>query len=271
MKIAFIGAGRMGLPMVRRLMLQGNSVVVYAHTDADASAADAVGASHTSELSEVAKDADAVVICVLHDRDVRSVTAPESGLIASMKPRSVLIIHTTGSPRTAEDLRGPTESAGLFVVDAAISGGPSDIDQGELTLFLGGNTQAKAAATGVLSAYGDPIIDVGALGNGQRTKLVNNCLFAATIGLAADATRIGRALGLDEAALAISLMHGSSSSRAVQLLAEMGSAQALLASTAEFLAKDLATMRETADQLDVDLGLLGDVTSSPTLAFFDSV
>jgi 3-hydroxyisobutyrate dehydrogenase-like beta-hydroxyacid dehydrogenase len=74
----------------------------------------------------------------------------------------------------------------------------------------------------VLGAYGDPVLYVGPLGAGQGVKLVNNALFAANIGLLADAVRLGERLGVDEAVLLTALPHGSAASRALAALPRTG-------------------------------------------------
>src|SRR5262249_59631069 len=108
---------------------------------------------------------------------------------------------TTGSRETAEASAARAGPRGIGVIDAPVSGGPHDIAAGRLTLFAGGADDVVERVRPVLQAYGDPVLHVGPLGAGQRVKLVNNTLFAAQIGLVADAVRLGAQLGVDEAVL----------------------------------------------------------------------
>ena len=62
-----------------------------------------LGARPVEELAEVARDAEAVVVCVFTDEQVRQVSL-DDGLLDAMPAGSVLVLHTTGSPRTAEAL-----------------------------------------------------------------------------------------------------------------------------------------------------------------------
>ena len=128
------------------------------------------------------------MVCVFTDDQVREV-APD--LIAAMPRGSVLVLHTTGSPRTAESLAADAAAHGVDVVDAPVSGGPHDIAAGRVTLWVGGTDEALERARPALSAYGDPVLHVGPIGSGQKVKLVNNTLFAAQIGLVAEAARLG--------------------------------------------------------------------------------
>ena len=142
------------------------------------------------------------------------------------------------------------------MLDAPVSGGPHDIAAGRVTVFVGGCADAVAVADPALSAYADPVLHVGPTGSGQLVKLVNNTLFAAQIGMTAEAVRLGERLGLSEAALLTALPHGSGASRATDLIARAGSTAAFIGAVGEFIGKDVATVRRTAAELGTDLGRL---------------
>ncbi len=254
MKVGFVGAGRMGTPMVTRLVEAGHEVVVLGRTAERRDALTSLGARAVADPREVADGADIVVVCVFTDEQVRQLCLGSDGLIAAMRPGAVLVLHTTGSPRTAEALA--TEGNGVAVIDAPVSGGPHDIAAGEVTLFVGGADDAVAKARPALQSYGDPIVHVGGIGTGQKIKLVNNTLFAAQIGLIAEAARLAGALGIEESALLEALPHGSGASRAVGNIARAGSSAAFINAVAEFIGKDVAVVRETASELGADLGRL---------------
>jgi len=144
------------------------------------------------------------------------------------------------------------------VIDCPVSGGPHDVSAGAITLLAGGAAEHVERAAPVLKAYGDPILHVGPLGAGQAVKLVNNAVFAASIGLLAEAVRLGDQLGLDEANLLNALPHGSAASRALDSAARAGSVACFAAAVEEFLSKDIAVVRATAASLGADLGVLDD-------------
>ncbi len=254
MKVGFIGAGRMGAPMVDRLVAAGHDVAVLGRTaDKRATVAER-GARPVGEPSAVADGADVVVLCVFTDEQVRAICF-DDGLLSKLDPGTVLVVHTTGSPRTAEELaqRAP---AGVDVLDAPVSGGPHDIAAGTVTLFVGGGQEAFERARPALAAYGDPVLHVGPLGSGQKVKLINNTLFAAQIGMAAEAARLGDRLGVDESALLAAIPHGSGASKALGNIARAGSAATFIAAVGEFIGKDVAVVRRTAAELGADLGRL---------------
>lgn len=247
--------------MVRRLVGAGHDVRVLGRTPEQLSAAKDLGATPTDGLAELAREADAVVVCVFTDEQVRQVCLTDD-LLGAMPSGSVLVLHTTGSPRTAEAIADRAGARGVGVIDAPVSGGPHDITAGTVTLYIGGDDQAVQQALPLLSSYGDPVLHVGPLGFGQRVKLINNTLFAAQIGIVAEAVRLAGRLGVDEATLLSALPHGSGTSRALDSIARVGSAAGFIGAVGEFIGKDIAVVRATVADLGSDLGLLDEVVDA---------
>ncbi|HET9564930.1 MAG TPA: NAD(P)-dependent oxidoreductase [Mycobacterium sp.] len=256
-RVGFVGAGRMGGPMVRRLVDAGHDVRALGRSPEKRAAVQELGAQAVADLAGVAEGAEAVIVCVFTDEQVRQVCL-EGDLGAAMAPGAVLVIHTTGSPRTAEAIA----ARGIDVVDAPVSGGPHDIAAGHVTLFVGGDDDVVGRVKPVLSAYGDPILHVGRTGAGQLVKLVNNTLFAAQIGVVAEGVRLGGRLGIDESALLGALTHGSAGSCALDKIAMAGSSGAFIDRVGDFIGKDVAVVRKIVAELDGDLGALDDMVSA---------
>jgi 3-hydroxyisobutyrate dehydrogenase-like beta-hydroxyacid dehydrogenase len=181
-----------------------------------------------------------------------------------MASGSVLVIHTTCSPRTVEAVADSAATRGIEVVDAAVSGGPHEIAIGRLTLFVGGAEHAVSRIRDALESYGDPVLHVGPAGAGQRVKLINNALFAAHIGLLAEAVRVGGRMGVAEADLLRALPHASAASRALSGARGRGSVAAFAAAVGEFLTKDVDVVHAVAADLGCDLGAL-----DPAIAALD--
>jgi 3-hydroxyisobutyrate dehydrogenase-like beta-hydroxyacid dehydrogenase len=260
-QVGFVGAGRMGAPMVRRLVETGHEVRALGRSVEKRRAVSELGAQPVTDLADVGAEADVVVICVFTDEQVQQVCL-ESVLLSTMRPGSVLVIHTTGSPRTAESVAAEAASHGVDVIDVPVSGGPHDIAAGNVTLFVGGSDVAVAHARPVLAGYGDPILHVGPIGAGQGVKLVNNTLFAAQIGLLHEAVRLGDRLGIDENRLLDAIGHGSAASRVASIVGARGSVDAFIEMVGEFVGKDVAVVRKTAAELGSDLGLLDDAINA---------
>jgi 3-hydroxyisobutyrate dehydrogenase-like beta-hydroxyacid dehydrogenase len=260
-QIGFIGAGRMGAPMVRRLVEAGHEVRALGRSVEKRCAVSELGAQPVTDLTGIGAEADVVVVCVFTDDQVRQVCS-ESALLSTMQAGASLVIHTTGSPRTAETIAADAESHGIAVVDAPVSGGPHDIAAGHVTMFVGGSDDAVERVRPVLASYGDPILHVGAIGAGQGVKLVNNTLFAAQIGLLHEAVRLGDRLGIDEPRLLDAIGHGSAASRVASIVGTRGSVDTFIDMVGEFVGKDVAVVRKTAAELGSDLGLLDDIINA---------
>ncbi|CDO06126.1 NAD(P)-dependent oxidoreductase [Mycolicibacterium cosmeticum] len=256
MEVGFIGAGRMGAPMVSRLVQAGHRVTVLGRTAEKRTAIAELGAIAAGDIAAVALEV--VVLCVFTDDQVRAVCA--GPLLDAMPAGATLVIHTTGSPRTAQWIaeRAPH----VAVVDAPVSGGPHDIAAGRLTVFAGGTDDAIAGIRPVLASYADPLLHMGPLGAGQGMKLVNNTMFAAQIGLVAEAVRMGAHLSIDETALLGALAHGSGASRALEMIERAGSTQRFIGAVGEFLTKDVAVVQRTLADLGFGLGALEPVVGA---------
>ncbi|RSN63949.1 NAD(P)-dependent oxidoreductase [Actinomadura sp. WAC 06369] len=256
MRLGFVGAGRMGRPMVGRLVRAGHEVRVLGRTAEARAALAAEGAEPVADAASAGEGAAAVLVCVFDDDQVREVCV--GGPLTDRMPRgSVVVLHTTGDPDTAAAVARRAAARGVRVVDAPVSGGPHDIAAGRLAVFAGGGDDAVARVRPALRCYGDPVLHVGALGAGQRVKLLNNALFAAQIGLLAEAVRLGAAFGVEESVLLEALGHGSASSRALTGVAARGSVARFAAAVGGFLGKDMDVVRRVSAGHGADLGALG--------------
>ncbi|MEZ0350255.1 NAD(P)-dependent oxidoreductase [Mycobacterium sp. pR1184] len=255
MKVGFIGAGRMGRPMVARLAAAGHDVTVLvrdATNDAQRHDLEQLGATVVDAVDDTAAQADVVVLCVFTDEQVRQVCL-DGPLLSAMPMGSTLVVHTTTRPGTIEAIAA--RAGRVQVVDAAVSGGPHDIAAGTLTLFVGGQDDTVARLQALLGCYGDPVLHVGPRGAGQTVKLVNNALFAGHLGLLAESIRLGERLGVAEPTLLGALAQGSATSRVLDLIAATGSIAGFIEVAGEFIGKDIAAVRGIA----ADLGALDDV------------
>lgn len=259
--VGFVGAGRMGAPMVERLVHAGHNVRVLGRSAEKRSAITDLGATAVATPAEVGDGADVVIVCVFTDDQVAELCL-DGDLVAAMPEGATLVLHTTGSPETAKAIA--EKFPHVDVVDAPVSGGPHDIAAGNVTLFVGGSQDVLARIQPVLGSYGDPILYAGDTGAGQLVKLVNNTMFAAQIGLVAQGARLGARFGVDEGALLNALTHGSAASRVLSMIAATGSTEAFISRIGEFIAKDVAVVRRTLADLGGSLGDLEPLVKAVT-------
>ncbi len=156
-----------------------------------------------------------------------------------MTAGSVLAIHSTIGTNTCAEVAEAADGHGVSVIDAPVSGGGAAAAAGGLTVYVGGSVESVERARPVLETYGNPVLHMGVLGSGLRTKLVNNLLNAAQFGLAHDAMAVGEALGLEPDLLGRALTSGSGRSFSLEVFVGLGSLEAIAGRVGPLLSKDV--------------------------------
>ena len=198
-KVAFIGLGVMGFPMAGHLKVKGgHDVTVYNRTSAKAESWVAkFGGSWKKTPRDAAKGADFIFTCVGNDDDLRSVTLTEDGVLAGMKPGSILIDNTTASADVARELDAAAKSQGCGFIDAPVSGGQAGAENGLLTVMCGGDEATFETAKPMIDAYARMVGLMGPAGAGQLTKMVNQICIAGLVQGLAEGIHFGKRAGLD--------------------------------------------------------------------------
>nr|WP_308218031.1 NAD(P)-dependent oxidoreductase [Mycobacterium paraintracellulare] len=248
--VGFIGLGSQGAPMAQALIDAGYDTVLWARRPQSLEPF-ADTARIASEPAELAELADVVGICVLNDDDVVEVALRPNGLLAGVTPGTSVLIHSTVHPITCRQLGDRFSERRAHVLDAPVSGGGEAARARRLLVMVGGDHDIYTTVTPVLSAFGDPVVHVGALGSGQLAKLLNNLLFTATLGLAHETAELAAELGVDPTALTNILQHASGRSYAVQmyagLLGGLRPPSARVRTIAGLLGKDVAIAGDLAE------------------------
>lgn len=249
MKVGWIGLGAIGTQMALRVLGAGHALTAYARGMGQEPAADA-GARLVSDYAQVAADCDVLGICLYSDAQVRE-TLLNAGALHAMRPGSVLVVHTTGSPTLAAEL-GRRAPCGVEVIDACFSGGPHEAGGGNLIVMAGGTPAGMERAASVLAAYAGQIHHVGRLGSGQSLKLLNNLLFATNLKHAAEAVGLAASLGLDPLLAAQVIQASSGASMAMGRFVR-ASPEATMPAVWPYLAKDVRTIAQAAEEAGLDL------------------
>ena len=196
--VAFLGLGVMGFPMAGHLAAKGHDVTVYNRTGAKAESW--LGRNRgkaAATPAEAAQGADFVFTCVGNDDDLRQVVLGPDGALAGMGEGAVLVEHTTTSAIVAREVDAAARQAGIGFLDAPVSGGQAGAENGVLTIMVGGDAAAFARAEPVMGAYGRTIVHMGAAGNGQLTKMVNQICIAGIVQGLSEGLNFAVRAGLD--------------------------------------------------------------------------
>jgi len=197
-RMAFLGLGVMGFPMAGWLARAGHDVTVYNRTRAKAQKWQAeYGGSIADTPAEAARNQDFVFTCVGDDPDLREVVLGPDGVIAAMHKGAIFVDHTTASADLAREIERAGTARGVACLDAPVSGGQAGAENGKLTVMVGGDAQAFAAAEPVIDAYSHNCRLIGPAGSGALCKMVNQIAIAGLVQGLAEAINFGRRAGLD--------------------------------------------------------------------------
>ncbi len=211
-KIGFIGVGIMGKSMVRNLRKAGYEVSIYTRTKAKVEDVIAEGAIWCDTVAECAKGRDAVITIVGYPKDVEEVYFGETGIIANADRGTYLIDMTTTSPKLAVQIYEEAQKAGMYAVDAPVTGGDTGAKAGTLTILAGGDRAAFDACLPVFEAMGKNINYEGKAGNGQHTKMCNQIAIAGALAGACEAMVYAKKVGLDVDVMLKSISTGAAGS-----------------------------------------------------------
>lgn len=196
--VGWIGLGDMGGPMVTNLCAAGWAVRVFDLSAVAMAEARQSGAVAVDGLSQVVDGTDIVCVVVVDDHQVRKVTIDDGGVLHAMHGGQLLVIHSTILPETVEEIAAVAAARGVSVLDAPVSGArPASID-GTLSIIVGGEVDDLARAKPMFDVVGKHVYHMGALGSGQRTKIVNNVMLHGNHAVMMEALRLATAFDLDE-------------------------------------------------------------------------
>ncbi|WP_429740375.1 NAD(P)-dependent oxidoreductase [Enterovibrio makurazakiensis] len=262
-KVSFIGLGVMGYPMAGHLTRAGFNTTVYNRTTARAEAWSAEYQQPFAETPrEAAANSDIVFVCVGNDNDVRSVIYGDDGVLASMKPDSVLVDHTTTSAELAEELATACKAKGVHFIDAPVSGGQAGAENGALTIMCGGNENIFNLVSPVFDAYAKQAVLLGENGQGQRCKMVNQICIAGILQGLSEGLLLAQASGLNIEQVTNVLKHGAAGSWQMENRAvTMAQDKFDFGFAIDWMRKDLGICLDEAKRHDLTLSLTQEVDS----------
>ncbi|WKW51677.1 NAD(P)-dependent oxidoreductase [Rhodomicrobium lacus] len=212
-KVAFIGLGVMGYPMAGHIARRGHDVTVFNRTAAKANKWVAeFGGRQAPTPASAARDADFVFSCVGNDNDLREVTTAPEGAFGALKQGAIFIDNTTDSADVARELYAAAKSHGAHFLDAPVSGGQAGAENGVLTVMVGGDAEAFAAAEPVIASFARAVKHLGPSGAGQLTKMVNQICIAGVVQGLAEAIHFAQKSGLDVEAVIDTISKGAAQS-----------------------------------------------------------
>lgn len=254
-RIGFLGLGAMGYSMAGHLARAGHQVKVYNRTPAKAEQWCAEYPGQIAETpAEAAQDAEIILLCVGRDEDVRAVINGKQGVTESLSAGTIIVDHSTTSAQLARVMAAELKQRGVAFIDAPVSGGQAGRQNGQLTIFCGGESDAFQRAEPVLACYARAVTHLGASGSGQLAKMVNQICIAGLLQGLAEGIHFGMQAGLDMPKVIAALSKGAAQSwqmenRGLSMIEDRYD----FGFAVDWLHKDLGYCLNEAERLNVQL------------------
>jgi 3-hydroxyisobutyrate dehydrogenase len=188
-RVAFLGLGKMGLPMAGRLLEAGHDLRVWNRTPGKAEGLVARGAVGAASAAEAATNAEIIITMLADPAALDEVVFGRDGIVDSIDPEAVLIDMSTVGPTA---IRLVAERARqVRVLDAPVLGSVPHAEAGSLVILVGGEQETVSRCTEVLEVMGT-VKHMGPSGAGATTKLASNAAVMSTI------VSLGEALSLSD-------------------------------------------------------------------------
>lgn len=259
MRIAFIGTGAMGQPMVANLLKKGFAVAAYDVAPAALAAAARLGAATAGSAAEAARESDLVITMLPSSSHVEAAYLAQGGVLEGAAAGRLCLDMSTISPSVSRRVADAARRRGLRFLDAPVSGGVPGATDGTLTVMVGGEAADLEEARPALAAMGTTIIHVGPVGSGEVAKVCNNLISGVTMVALSEAFRIAEGFGVDPRVLTDVLFKSSGNSWVLQhvhpvpgMVAKAPANQDYAAGfTTDLMAKDLGLAVGAARELRV--------------------
>ena len=192
-RVGLVGVGLMGHGIASNILKHGYPLSFLDHPGnqpvADLAAR---GAAAVASAAELAAHCDIAVLCVTGTPQVEDVLFRPEGILAGMKPETIVIDCSTAIPASTRAIAARIAAAGGRFLDAAMTRTPKEAAEGRLNLIVGGPDELLREVMPLLQSFAENIVHAGPVGAGHQLKLLHNFVslgFSAVLAEAAAAAR----------------------------------------------------------------------------------
>ncbi|KXJ51210.1 MAG: 6-phosphogluconate dehydrogenase [Colwellia sp. Phe_37] len=210
--IGFIGLGLMGSNMVENLQKKGFEPIVMDLNKDAVAAVVARGATEANSAAELAAASDIVMLCLTTSTVVEKLVYAEDGILAGIKEGAVLIDFGTSIPASTRKIGADLAKKGAGMIDAPLGRTPAHAKDGLLNIMASGDAATFEKVKPILEMQGENFFNLGALGAGHTTKLINNFMGMTTVAAMSQAFAVADKAGVDRQQLFDIMSTGPSNS-----------------------------------------------------------
>jgi len=176
--LGFVGLGVMGSEMVNRLLGKGHSVTGYNRTRAKAEWLVKKGMKWADSPREVAAASDVTLSMVTNSGALGAIASGPDGILAGMTAGKILVDMSTVSPAFSREIAAKVREKGADMVDAPVSGSVITLQEGKLSVMVGGRKETFARVKPLLYDIGPKVTHVGDNGLALVMKIATNLSLA---------------------------------------------------------------------------------------------
>lgn len=207
LSVAFIGLGKMGLPMALSLLRANIEVHVYdIAAPENIELAKRAGAIHETSLEKIATSAMFIITMLPSGEVLRNILFGDSNLKSYIQPGSILLDMSTSNPKHTKLTHVDLAKLNISMVDAPVMGGVAFAKDASLDFLVGGDPSAIEKCMPIFNAIGRSVTHCGPVGSGHALKALTNYINAAAMMNVVEAISIGSAFGVDEGVMSKSLI-----------------------------------------------------------------
>jgi len=177
-KLGFIGLGVMGGRMVKRLLDAGHEVTGYNRTKSKAQWLVDAGMKWADTPRQVVEAVDISLSMVTNTTALQSIAEGPDGLLAGLSADKIHVDMSTVSPAYSQELAEQVAGKGAAMLDAPVSGSVITLEEGKLSLMVGGDSAVFEKVKPVLLDIGPKVTHVGRNGLAVTMKIATNLSLA---------------------------------------------------------------------------------------------
>lgn len=262
MRAGFIGLGVMGASMATHLHEKGFEIEVYNRTVSRTEPFLNKGIKVSSSPREMGKKVDCLLICAGNGDSVKELLFGTEGAAHSLASGTVVVDHTTTSPKEAKEIGSELLKKDIYFLDAPVTGGDIGAKRGTLTIFVGGEEEILSRVRPVLSTYSAKIVHVGPISFGQRMKSINQIGAIGGVAIVSEMLAYAKNLGIDVEKCIEALQGGAAGSFALDLYGSKIAANDFRPGfSVRHSLKDLRIVMSEAEASSTDLRLVPTILS----------
>jgi 3-hydroxyisobutyrate dehydrogenase-like beta-hydroxyacid dehydrogenase len=205
--LGFVGLGVMGGRMVKRLLEAGHPVVGYNRTRSKAGWLLDAGMKWADTPRLVAESADVTFTMVTNTHALEAVTSGPDGILAGLSAGKIYVDMSTVSPAASKKIASQAAGKGAQMLDAPVSGSVSTLEEGKLSIMVGGNKAAFEKVKPVLEDIGPKVTYVGANGLAVGMKIATNLSLAVQMLAFSEGVLLAEKIGIQRETAVEVLLH----------------------------------------------------------------